>query len=135
MPGGCSTGASGRFLLNPGTNHEFNYGNTDVVTVGPGDVLRIASDGGGGWGSPLERPVEDVLMDVRRGFVSPEGAARNYGVVIQDGAVDADATVAQRQALAAEQPSGFYDYGAERESFEAIWTRTNYDALTGLLVD
>ena len=72
-------------------------------------------------------------MDVRRGFVSPEGAARNYGVVIQDGAVDADATVAQRQALAAEQPSGFYDYGAERESFEAIWTRTNYDALTGLL--
>ena len=124
------TGAPGSFLLNPGTNHEFNYGNTDVVTVGPGDVVRIVSDGGGGWGSPLDRPADDVLMDVRRGFVSIEGAARDYGVVIEAGAVDLEATAAKRIALVAEQPTGFYDYGAEREAFEAVWTRANYAVLT-----
>ena len=130
---GGRTGAPGRFLLNPDTNREFNYGNTDVVTIGPGDVLRITADGGGGWGSPLERPAKEVAMDVRRGFVSLEGAARAYGVVLREGAVDAGATEARRAALAADQPSGFYDYGSEREAFEAVWTRANYDALTEIL--
>ena len=127
------TGAPGLFLRNPGTDHEFDWGNTDFVTIGPGDVARIVSDGGGGWGSPLERPAEDVLMDVRRGFVSVEGAARDYGVVIRDGAVDEQATAAKRASLAPEQPSGFYDYGPEREAYEAVWTRRNYDALTEIL--
>jgi N-methylhydantoinase B len=130
---GGRAGASGRFLLNPGGNREFDFGNTDVVTIGPGDVLRITADGGSGWGNPLDRPVVNVLMDVQRGFVSVEGAARDYGVVIGQDGVDADATTAQRSALAEEQPNGFYDYGDEREAFESVWTETNYDVLTKIL--
>ena len=131
---GGHTGAPGLFLRNPGTNHEFNYGNTDVVTIGPGDVARIVSDGGGGWGNPLDRPAEDVLMDVRRGFVSVEGATRDYGVVIRDGVVDEDATASQRASLAPGQPGGFYDYGEERDTYEAVWTRPNYDALMEIMM-
>ena len=46
----------------------------------------IRTGAGGGWGDPLERDPEMVLQDVRSGFVSVEGALRDYGVVIDAGA-------------------------------------------------
>ena len=45
-------------------------------------VLRYLTNGGGGWGDPFEREPERVLRDVRDGYVSLEGAARDYGVVV-----------------------------------------------------
>jgi N-methylhydantoinase B len=45
-------------------------------------VLRYVSNGGGGWGDPLEREPERVKVDVRDGYVSVTGAARDYGVVV-----------------------------------------------------
>ncbi len=130
--GGHAGGAS-VFLLNPGSNHEVALGNTDILTVSPGDVIRIASSGAGGWGSPLERPAEDVLADVERGFVSREAAESEYGVVIADGRVDEAATRRQRERLLPLQPKGHYGYGAARDEFERLWTPANYEALTGIL--
>ncbi len=49
------------------------------VVVHEGDVIRLVSSGGGGWGDPRERPREDVLRDVRNRYVSPEAAADLYG--------------------------------------------------------
>ena len=43
-------------------------------------ILR--SGGGGGFGSPLERKLEDVEQDVKNGYVSAAAAAQLYGVVI-----------------------------------------------------
>ncbi len=55
--------------------------------------------GGGGYGDPREREPERVAADVRRGLVSPEAAARDYGVILDAvGAVDAEATRRQRSA-------------------------------------
>ena len=34
----------------------------------PGDSLRLETPGGGGYGSPLDRPSELVAQDVRRGY-------------------------------------------------------------------
>jgi N-methylhydantoinase B len=45
-----------------------------------GEVARLITATGGGWGSPLERPVEEVIEDVRDGYVSLEQAKRDYGV-------------------------------------------------------
>jgi N-methylhydantoinase B len=45
-------------------------------------VLRLVSNGAGGWGDPLTRDPSSVLRDVRDEYVSIEGAARDYGVVI-----------------------------------------------------
>ena len=45
----------------------------------PGDAYMLRSGGGGGYGSPLERKLEDVENDVRQGYVS-SGGAHLYGV-------------------------------------------------------
>jgi N-methylhydantoinase B len=126
--GGLST-----FLLNPGGNHEVNLGNTDILTVGPGDVIRVACGGAGGWGHAWERPAETVLLDVRRGFVSRERAGSDYGVVLVNGGIDAEATARFRAQMQARATDDFYHFGAERDDYETIWTRPNYDALTELL--
>jgi N-methylhydantoinase B/oxoprolinase/acetone carboxylase alpha subunit len=49
------------------------------VVVREGDLIRLDSAGGGGYGDPRERPVEAVADDVRQGFVSPRAAAEFYG--------------------------------------------------------
>jgi N-methylhydantoinase B len=48
----------------------------------PLTVMRYINRGGGGWGDPLTREPERVLIDVRDGYVSVAGAARDYGVVV-----------------------------------------------------
>ncbi|MFM9967488.1 MAG: hydantoinase B/oxoprolinase family protein, partial [Burkholderiales bacterium] len=52
----------------------------------PGDLFLVRSGGGGGFGAPNERPRAQVLEDVRQGYVSPESAARDYGVVLDEAA-------------------------------------------------
>ena len=47
-----------------------------VVRLGERETWTGVSTGGGGYGSPLERPVERVAADVRGGFVSREAAQR-----------------------------------------------------------
>jgi N-methylhydantoinase B len=48
----------------------------------PGDTLEIMECGGGGFGAPADRPVDRLLDDVHLGFVSVEGAARDYGITV-----------------------------------------------------
>ena len=48
----------------------------------PGDVMSRIEAGGGGYGDPFKRPPEQVLNDVINGYVTPEGALRDYGVEI-----------------------------------------------------
>ena len=40
--------------------------------------------GGGGYGNPLERPIEKVFLDVKNGLVSIKGAREDYGVVFDN---------------------------------------------------
>jgi N-methylhydantoinase B len=47
-----------------------------------GEVARLKTGTGGGWGDPHDRPVDDVVRDVKDGYVSVEQAARVYGVVL-----------------------------------------------------
>lgn len=59
------------------------------------------SSGGGGYGDPVERPIDAVLEDVRSGFVSRERAAAHFGVVLSDDldAVDETGTSELRARL------------------------------------
>ncbi len=68
------------------------------VVLRRGDVVRIESAGGGGYGNPLEREPELVLGDVGAGLVSSGEAERSYGVVLtaRGGAVDEPRTAALR---------------------------------------
>lgn len=47
-----------------------------------GEVVRLHSGTGGGYGNPGERPVEKVQIDVKNGYVSLAQAERDYGVIL-----------------------------------------------------
>jgi N-methylhydantoinase A/oxoprolinase/acetone carboxylase beta subunit/N-methylhydantoinase B/oxoprolinase/acetone carboxylase alpha subunit len=51
------------------------------VVLRAGDVVRIESAGGGGFGDPAERDPVLVRADVQDGFVTPERAETDYGVI------------------------------------------------------
>ncbi|RVT92209.1 hydantoinase B/oxoprolinase family protein [Rhodovarius crocodyli] len=127
---GGRAGNTSRFLRNPGTPEELSLGNTDLVKCNPGDIVRVIGPGAGGYGDAFARAPEAVLTDVKRGFVSMEAAARDYGVAIVDGAVDSAATLALR---AGHTPRQGFDYGARRDAFEAVWTRARYEEMTTAL--
>ncbi len=80
----------------------------DEEPVHAGEVIRIQTTGGGGWGDPLDRDPRRVAADVRDGKVSPEAAERDYGVVVGD----EKATAALRTRLRADRgPPPFFDRG------------------------
>ena len=67
----------------------------------PGDAFTLRAGGGGGFGPPLERPIERVREDVRQGYVSLKAARDWYGVVLdsQTLRVDTKETLRQRAKL------------------------------------
>jgi N-methylhydantoinase B len=68
------------------------------VRLKAGDALILRTGGGGGFGSPLERPAEVVANDVRQGYVSPAVARDAYRVKLNpDGSVDTEGTRAARK--------------------------------------
>ena len=85
--------------------------------VKAGQVIRIRTTGGGGWGDPLDRPYDEVERDLRWGKVSFEGAHAAYGVVASgtrdEPVVDVEASEALRARLRAERPESepFFDRG------------------------
>lgn len=76
------------------------------ITLQPGDHVLYRSNGGGGFGDPLERNPGSVLADVEQGWITLEKARDVYGVVIaaEDAKLrkyrlDEAATATQRAAL------------------------------------
>ncbi|MEV6362370.1 hydantoinase B/oxoprolinase family protein [Nocardia asteroides] len=97
----------------PDPDHgEFGFGATyrtgkiAQIVLSPGQGLRLVVGGGGGWGDPLRRDPEKVLVDVEDGVHSPEFAEEAYGVVLRDGTVDLDETTTRRAELARARDEG-----------------------------
>lgn len=51
-----------------------------VLEIRPGDLVRLHTAGGGGWGPAQDRDPERVQADVRSGKVTPEQARAEYDV-------------------------------------------------------
>ena len=66
---------------------------------GEGDSIIAIRACGGGYGPARERDPQAVLNDVLDGYIDAEQAARDYGVCINNGLVDAAATAAARAKL------------------------------------
>jgi N-methylhydantoinase B len=71
----------GRLQIQRGDELEVHRENV-MTTIGPGERAANINPGGGGFGNPMQRPQESVLNDVKNGLVSIEGAALDYGLVI-----------------------------------------------------
>jgi N-methylhydantoinase B len=61
----------------------------------------LRSGGGGGHGSPLERPIGDVASDAKEGYISLAAVKDLYGVVLdpETFAVDIAATEKLRASM------------------------------------
>jgi N-methylhydantoinase B len=75
------------------------------VGLHAGDVIRVQTPGGGGYGDPFKREPVLVERDVRRAYFDAADAAAEYGVILNsDGSVDLSATAARRAAHARSVP-------------------------------
>ncbi len=115
---GGRAGRSFEVTIDPGGPEERTVDAlADAEPVRAGQVIRIRTTGGGGWGDPLERAVTDVVRDVEWGKVSVDAARTDYGVVLAvDGAaatVDEAATSALRADLLGRRTGAepFFDRG------------------------
>ena len=104
LPYGLYGGQPGRpsnNILNPGPE-ALPLDSKLTMNIKYGDVFRHELAGGGGWGNPLERSTDKVVLDVRDGYVSLEGARRDYGVCIdhETGLADEEKTKLVRSEMA-----------------------------------
>jgi N-methylhydantoinase B len=118
---GGRPGATARVVLNLGTPEERDLGKLDMYLAKKGDVVTFLTAGGGGFGDPFARDVDLVLRDVALGYVTPEGAARDYGVVVRDGKLDEAATAALRGKARTAAKESDFDFGPERPIWEQVF--------------
>jgi N-methylhydantoinase B len=127
---GVNGGRAGRpfqVTIDPGGPNEREMkGLTDAEPVRAGEIIRIRTTGGGGWGDPLLRDPARVAADVRDGKVSPHGAVADYGVVLTaDGSVD-EAATADARARRRGEPA-FFDRGPGFPTLAAGRTHADLD--------
>jgi N-methylhydantoinase B len=122
---GGMAGRSGAIVVNPGTPRQREVPPIAAdVRLDAGDLLRVLSVGGGGWGDPFERPAERVLRDVREHFVSIDGARADYGVVIDPTTLGLDLELTRQLRDQPRPPRPRFDRGAATE-----WLRTQGEVL------
>ncbi|MER9058422.1 hydantoinase B/oxoprolinase family protein [Mesorhizobium sp. M0910] len=82
---GGGSGDGGHWMINEGsgsTERRLKYAIGDLEPLQRGDVVTHYTPGGGGYGRPHDRPVAEVVADVREGYISINHASEFYGVVI-----------------------------------------------------
>jgi len=72
------------------------FGKTAQYHLKKGDVARLITGTGGGYGNPYERPVEAVQSDVKEGYVTVAQAKNEYGVVLNPETLEVDKLVGER---------------------------------------
>ena len=85
LPWGMKGGAQGsrnymEMIHADGTSQVF--GKTAQYKLKRGEVARLVTGTGGGYGDPYQRPEEEVQRDVRDGYVVPAMAEKEYGLVV-----------------------------------------------------
>ncbi len=60
------------------------------IALKAGDIVTINTGGGGGFGNPRERDIELLRRDVLDGYVTREGAKRDYGVAFTADGLEVD---------------------------------------------
>ena len=119
---GGGPGAPFRAVLNRGRPNERALTKIDQLAVDAGDTVTMMLPGASGYGDPYLREPDRVRRDVEQGFVSRAGAARDYGVAIDEaGRVDEAETRRLRTGRIKDNVRAEFDFGPEREAWEAVF--------------
>jgi N-methylhydantoinase B len=119
---GGRAGRPGRIMLNPGTPDEREIQPVgDGVELKRGDLLRLETCGGGGWGDPYTRDSALVQQDVARGFVSLYGAMKDYGVVLEPLTLEIDKAATEERRKTRSNSLPLFDRGPGFPQAEAEW--------------
>ncbi|MCZ6874995.1 MAG: hydantoinase B/oxoprolinase family protein [bacterium] len=109
---GGHSGRPGRLLVNPDTPAERQLKPlSDNNRLQKGDLLRIVTPGGGGWGDPLQRAPARVRDDVLDGFVSVASALCDYGVVLDPQTYDMDQIETQKRRRQTHRQTAMFHRG------------------------
>jgi N-methylhydantoinase B len=79
---GGHAGTTGRFDLNPETNHARVLRSKGLDTLQANDLVRLTLPGAGGYCDPKERDLDALDRDLMDGKVTPAAVEREYSVVI-----------------------------------------------------
>lgn len=83
-------------------NGEEDLGTGKLVQLDrAGEEVEVLLAGGAGYGDPLSRSYDAIDLDLAEGYVTAEGAARDYGVVVAAGKVDRPRSDDKRASLRA----------------------------------
>lgn len=77
---GGRAGAPGRIALRSADGREQVLNSKGPFVAPPGSEIWFRSPGSGGYGDPARRDLARLREDVVQGYVTPRGAARDYGV-------------------------------------------------------
>jgi N-methylhydantoinase B len=129
----------GYTILNPDSDSPVDIGKIDILEMDAGDVLRLGTQGGGGYGDPLERPAATVWEDVLDEYVSIETARERYGVIgtLESGLDAATTETLRREMRDARRgaPLKEFDFGPVREAYHAKWPAALHDAISAITQD
>jgi N-methylhydantoinase B len=86
LPWGLKGGAQGsrnytKMIFADGRKSDI-FGKSAQYHMKKGDVARLITGTGGGYGDPMDRPGEKVVQDLKNGYITPEIAEKAYGVVV-----------------------------------------------------
>ena len=101
---GGKPGTVGRFMRNPGTNHEEQVASKGLDTLSVNDVISLQLPGAGGYGEPALRDLDAIDRDLLEEKVSADKVEQDYGVVVDRArlCVDRQATAQVRGQSPAE---------------------------------
>jgi N-methylhydantoinase B len=95
---GGKSGTVGRFMRNPGTNHEEQVASKGLDTLSYNDVISLQLPGAGGYGEPSQRDLDAIDRDLLEEKVSADNVEQDYGVVVDRARlrIDREATALAR---------------------------------------
>ncbi len=77
---GGQEGTSNSYEVIRGNGERIRGGRVTGLPLAAGDLVRVVTGNGGGWGDPRQRERELVLADLRDGYITAETARDVYGL-------------------------------------------------------
>lgn len=62
-----------------------------------GDVVKLVTATGGGYGDPYKRPADKVALDVKNGYITAAQAKESYGVIVNEKTYEVEGLTEDRQ--------------------------------------